>query len=81
MDPEVSINYEEKQEAEIPDSPEITEAHEKFVELSNNLLARGIDFVKWTTTISIAVIIWIATSIYSQSRPINWFLSSSIVFL
>lgn len=80
MTPEISINYEDKQEAEIFDTPEIKEAHEKFVELSNNLLARGIDFVKWTTTISIAVIIWIATSINSQSRPINPFLSLSIVF-
>jgi len=80
MAPERSINDEEFIKSEIFNSSEIIKAHEKFVELSNNLLARGIDFVKWTTTISIAVIIWIATSINSQGRPISWFLSLSIVF-
>ena len=61
-------------------TPEVSEAYEKFTELSNNLLAKGIDFVKWTTTISIAIIVWIATSINSQSHPINRFLFLSIGF-
>jgi len=77
---EVSISHEDKQEDELPDSLEITEAHKKFVEHSNNLLTSGIDFVKWTTTISIAAIIWVASSINGQSHPINGNLSWSIAF-
>ncbi|WP_048152446.1 hypothetical protein [Methanolacinia paynteri] len=62
MNPENSADPDDESELLKPDPPEIIEANEKFIEISSNLLAKGIDFVKWTTTISIGAIIWIASS-------------------
>lgn len=49
-------------------SSNVEDIENKLLDLSNNLFNGGINFVKWTTTISIAAIIWIATLSNSQGH-------------
>jgi len=73
------VDDNEPDNVDLLDIPEIKESYEKFVEFSNNLLAKGIEFVKWTTTISIAAIVWIATSINTNGIANNFFLNIAII--
>ncbi|MDD1701723.1 MAG: hypothetical protein LUQ31_01925 [Methanoregula sp.] len=63
-----------------PDSPEIQYSLKKITERANALFSVGIDFVKWTTTLSIAAIVWIATPFAQANNPIKLFSAMAILF-
>jgi len=78
MDPENSNNSEKSFDIEDLDPPELQEAYQKFVDNSNQFLNWGTDFVKWTTTISIAAILWIASTLNGQNHPFTHYVSLSL---
>jgi hypothetical protein len=72
MESDDNINDEKsKHEFDEQEFSTIQDTENKLLELSNNLFNGGIDFVKWTTTISIAVIVWMGSASISQSSKLN----------
>lgn len=78
--PPSDTEYEEKNDG-FPDSPEMQDALKKITERSNVLFTGGIDFVKWTTTLSVAAIVWIAATFNPQEHRLNHFSELAVIFL